>query len=104
MEGALRELLTSPVGYRSRVGSDAYDAPSYGAPLVFAGRVVEERRELRLPDSRIVATHGYVILDADAWGVQERDELTIDGHAVEVLAVSRPRDVDGTIHHVRAVY
>lgn len=102
MDAALRELLTSDVLYRPRTGSDKYDSPTYGDFRALRARVVDERREFRTSDSRLVTTHGYLILDADAAEIAERGQFQIDGEELEVLGVSKPRDLDGSIHHVKA--
>lgn len=109
MDAALRELLTSIVAHQPRLDSDAYDAGIFGNPQPFAARVVEEVREIRLPDNRLVAVRGYLILDAEAAAVRERDRFYLDLAApdvppVSVVAVSVPRDLDGTPHHVRVEF
>lgn len=111
MDAALREMLTSTVLHLPRIGSDAYDGGIYGDPRTLAARVVERVGEIRTPDSRIVATRGYLILDADAADVVERDRFYLDATAaappatpVHALAVAKPRDLDGAVHHVRVEF
>lgn len=101
MDAAARELLTSTIVYRPRTGSDKFDAPTYGDPTSLPARVVEEVRELRTRDNRIVVTRGFAILGEEAAAVEERGQVEIDGRALDALAVSKPRDIDGTLSHVK---
>jgi len=110
MDPALRDLLTHPVAHLPRIGSDAYDKPVYGAAVPYYANLVMEARELRVRsaadgDSRVVVTRGYLILGEEAAAVAERDSFSLnalDGDVVDVVAVSKPDDIDGTLSHVRA--
>ena len=109
MDAALHELLTSTVIHQPRLESDAYDGGAYGDPREMRARVVEKVGEIRTPDSRLVATLGYLILGSEAAHVVERDRFYLDAAAigaepVSALAVSKPRDLDGTVHHVRVEF
>lgn len=110
MDAALREMLTSTVAHQARIGSDAYDAGTYGAPRLLRARVVEQVRELRTRDNRLVAVQGYLILDADAADVAERDRFYLDAAQaigatpVHAVAVAKPLDLDETVHHVRVEF
>lgn len=110
MDPALREMLTSTVVHQPRIASDAYDAGTYGEARELRARVVEQVGEIRTPDQRLIATRGYLILDADGADVAERDRFYLDAATaltatpVDAVAVSKPRDLDQTIHHVRVEF
>lgn len=100
MDAALRDLLQQQVTIEPFTSRNDYGAATYGAPVPYPCRVVEDLQMLRQPDGSQKLARHKVTLDGDAV-VDPRDRLTLpDGTVPRILAVERYPDETGTIYTV----